>query len=431
MKPNNKEMIMKAIVIINLILSIVFTICYFYQAVYIFVGLFKKTYDVKCNKNHRYAVIVSARNESKVIGNLIKSIQNQTYPAELVDIFVVADNCTDNTAEISRRAGAVVYERFNDELVGKGYALDWIFKIIKAEHSDKKYEAYIVFDADNVLDPHFIEEMNKTFDSGYRVITSYRNSKNFGENWITAGYSLWFLREARYLNNSRMQLGTSCAISGTGFLVSAEIIEENGGWIHHLLTEDIEFTTDSIIKGEIIGYAANAVVYDEQPSKFSQSYFQRMRWAKGFYQVFAKYGKGLVKGVFRGSFPCYDMLMTIMPAMLITFLSIAINIVAIPAGMINHSPYMKLLLITLGQTLLMFYMMFFTIGLITTITEWKQIYCSAVKKIKYLFTFPIFMLTYVPISISALFHKVEWKQIDHSVSKTLEEIHSEVPIDKQ
>ena len=136
--------------------------------------------------------------------------------------------------------------------------------------------------------------MNKVFDSGYKVITSYRNSKNYDSNWISAGYSLWFLREAKYLNNSRMQLGTSCAISGTGFLVSAEIIRNNGGWIHHLLTEDIEFTVDSVIHGVKIGYAANAILYDEQPTLFRQSYNQRLRWAKGFYQVFAKYGLGLV-----------------------------------------------------------------------------------------------------------------------------------------
>ena len=277
---------MKAIIVFNCIISVIFTLCYAYQFFYIFVGLLKKPLKFIAKKQHRYAVVVSARNESGVIGNLINSIRSQNYPSDLVDIFVIADNCTDNTAEVARNAGAIVYERFNKEQVGKGYALDWLFKIIDKEHADKNYEAYMIFDADNVLDPNFIKEMNKVFDNGYRIITSYRNSKNYDTNWISAGYSLWFLREARYLNNARMHLGTSCAVSGTGFLVSADVIRENGGWIHHLLTEDIEFTTDSIIKGEKIGYCANAVLYDEQPTAFNQSYTQRLRWAKGFYQVF-------------------------------------------------------------------------------------------------------------------------------------------------
>ena len=416
---------MKAIIFFNCVISVIFTLCYAYQFFYIFVGLLKKPKKFSAKKQHRFAVVVSARNESSVIGNLISSIRNQNYPQELVDIFIIADNCTDNTAEIARSAGAIVYERFNKEQVGKGYALDWMFNIIESEYADRNYEGYIIFDADNVLDPNYIAEMNKVFDNGYRIITSYRNSKNYDTNWITAGYSLWFLREAKYLNNARMQLGTSCAITGTGFLVSADVIRENNGWIHHLLTEDIEFTTDSIIHGEKIGYCADAILYDEQPTKFSQSYTQRLRWAKGFYQVFRNYGAKLVKGVFKGSFSCFDMLMTIMPAMLLTLISIAINIIAIPIGIINHSNELMTLVSILVKTVANFYGMFFLLGLITTITEADQIHCSKPKRVLYLFTFPLFMLTYVPIAIVALFRKIEWKPINHSVSKSLTEICGE------
>ena len=413
---------MKLIIWLNFIISLIFTLCYFYQAIYIFIGLFKKGNKFIAKKNHRYAVIISARNESMVIGNLIESIKNQTYPAELTDIFVVADNCTDNTADVAREAGAFVYERFNNDLVGKGYALDWLFDKIRKEYDEKKYDAYIVFDADNVIAPDFIEEMNKVYDNGYRIITSYRNSKNYGKNWITAGYSLWFLREAKFLNNARMKIGTSCAISGTGFLVSADIIKKNNGWIHHLLTEDIEFTTDSIIKGEKIGYCENAVLYDEQPETFGQSYRQRLRWSKGFYEVFAKYGAHLFKGIFKGNFSCYDMLMVIMPAMLLTLISTVVNIVAVPFGLIFEFSNLLMLLKTLSQTLVGFYLIFFTLGLLTTISEWDQIHCSTFKKLLYTLTFPLFMFTYVPISVIALFKKVKWDPINHSISKNLGEI---------
>lgn len=413
---------MKVIVYINFIISILFSLCYFYQAVYVLVGLFKKNKTLKSEKNHKYAVIISARNEGGVIKNLIESIKQQTYPSELTDIYVVADNCQDNTAEVARESGAVVYERFNTQLVGKGYALDWLLKNIKKNHADKCYEGYIIFDADNVVAPTFIEEMNKAFDNGYRIITSYRNSKNYAENWISAGYSLWFLREAKFLNNARMNLGTSCAISGTGFLVSAEIIDKNNGWIHHLLTEDIEFTTDNIIKGEKIGYCAAAKLYDEQPNNFYQSYLQRLRWSKGFYQVFVNYGHKLVKGIFKGSFSCYDMLMTIMPGMLLTLISTVFNMIAIPLGILTDSPYTIPLIVTLFEMFASFYCVFFILGLLTTITEWREIHCSCAKKLFYTLTFPLFMFTYVPISVIALFKKVKWEPIKHSVSTTVEEI---------
>ncbi len=413
---------MKFVLYFNLIISLIFTLCYFYQLWYVLIGLFKKNKGFVAHDNHRYAVVVSARNESNVIQALIHSINTQNYPKELVDIFVVADNCTDNTAEVARQMGAIVYERFNTSLVGKGYALDWLFKQIKNDYSDDKYEAYIIFDADNVVAPDFIAEMNSLFDNGYRIITSYRNSKNYGENWITAGYSLWFLREAKFLNNARMKLGTSCAISGTGFLVSSEIVRKNNGWKHHLLTEDIEFTTDSIIEGEKIGYCHNAVIYDEQPTTFHQSYLQRLRWSKGFYQVFCNYASRLFKGMFKGSFSCYDMLMTTTPAMLLTLISVAMNIVAVAYGVYSHSLYLPILVKTLFQTFAGFYGIFYWLGLLTTITEWNKIHCGGFKKILYAFTFPLFMFTYVPISIVALFKKVKWEPISHTVNKSLKEI---------
>ena len=296
------------------------------------------------------SVIIPAHQAEKYIAHSVDSVHRQGWTSQ-TEIIVIDDGSTDNTAQAARDAGAVVYERFNKEMVGKGYALDWLFAKIQTDYAHKNYDAYIIFDADNILEANFVEEMNKVFDKGYRIITSYRNSKNYGENWITAGYSLWFLREAKYLNNARMTLGTSCAVSGTGFLVSAEVIRENGGWVHHLLTEDIEFTADSIIKGEKIGYCGTAILYDEQPSKFHVSYIQRLRWAKGFYQVLWHYGARLFKGIFKGSFSCFDMLMMLSPAMLLTIMSVLVNVLGalgievVTTEIDTVSPYMLFMLL--------------------------------------------------------------------------------------
>jgi cellulose synthase/poly-beta-1,6-N-acetylglucosamine synthase-like glycosyltransferase len=397
---------------------------YFYQAYYVLIALFNKSEKLTAKTNHRYAVVIAARNESNVIGQLIDSIHGQNYPSSLVDIFVVADNCSDNTAEVARNAGATVFERYNKEYVGKGYALDYAFKFIKRDYAS--YDGYFIFDADNLLDENYIAEMNKVFDNGYKVVTSYRNSKNYDTNWISAGYSLWFLREAKFLNNSRMILNTGCAISGTGFLVHDDIISNNNGWKHHLLTEDIEFSIDNAINGIKIGYCGDAIIYDEQPYLFEQSWNQRLRWAKGFYQVFANYGMKLFKNAFlKRSFCCYDMLMTIMPALFISLISAFVNITFLSAGLINMEVSTEIVretTIALIMACVNSYGILFLVGTITTITEWKQINTTAANKIKYLFTFPVFIFTYIPISIVALYKKIEWKPITHSIAKSIEEV---------
>ena len=413
---------MKILENINLIIGIVFAICYAYQVFYVLVPFVVKARPRKKSQLHNIGILISARNEAAVIGELLDSIARQDYPQENLQVFVVADNCTDDTAGIAMEKGAVVYQRFNKVQVGKGYALSYLLKNIDRDFGLKTIDAFIVLDADNVLEPDYVTEMNKTYSDGYRIITSYRNSKNYGTNWITAGYALWFLREAKYLNNSRMLLGTSCAVSGTGFLFAREVMEERGGWNYHLLTEDIEFTCDTIVRGEKIGYCGSAVLYDEQPMTFRQSWNQRLRWSKGFLQVMGRYGGSLFRGIFsRKLTSCYDMFITICPAYVVTIISSVMNIVAVLMGLAGGLNVANLLL-GLCFTVTMGYTMLFLAGLITTITEWKSIHCSAGKKILYLFTFPLFMATYIPISLAAFFKKVEWSPIQHSHSVTVEQI---------
>lgn len=408
----------------NFIMLLVFTLCYCYQFGYVLVRFFKKQKVYTAKKLHKYAILISARNEGAVIGELLESLHRQNYPQELLDIYVVADNCTDNTAQIAEDHGAIVYERFDRRLVGKGYALNYLFEKIYARSGLEAYDGYFVFDADNVLDENYVREMNKVFDNGYEIVTSYRNSKNYGSNWISAGYALWFLRESKYLNGARMQCGTSCAISGTGFLVANRIIRENNGWKHHLLTEDIEFSTDNIIQGRVIGYCEQAVLYDEQPTDFHESWNQRLRWTKGFYQVFANYGGQLLNGILeQHRFQCYDMLMTLAPATLLTLLTIALNSAFGIAGvLLGHPLWTDVTMEAVLGNIVSVYCSLFFFGLVTTITEWRRIHCEWYKKICYLFTFPIFIFTYVPIAIVALFKKVTWVPIRHTVVKSVQQI---------
>lgn len=415
----------------NLFLAVLFTLAYAYQLVYLFLGLIRRKHwkQPEAAQLHRYAAVISARNEAGVIGELIHTLKQQNYPTDLLDVYVVADNCTDDTAQVSRRAGAIVYERFNQHKKGKGYALDYLFRTLAHEGRDQ-YDGYLIFDADNLVDPNFVSEMNKVFDSGnYGAITCYRNSRNFGANWISAGYAIWFLREARFLNFPRMLLGSNCHVSGTGFLISADVIRENGGWPYHLLTEDIEFSVSCALKGRRIGYCDKAVIYDEQPTAFRQSWDQRLRWSKGFYQVDREYTLPLLKGCFRRGrlgTSCYDMFVTVAPGMLLTLLMILFNGVIL-AACLTQPAYLATRIIHetvgfMGSAVWNFYVGLLFYGLITVLSEWRHIDAAPVQKLGYVLTFPIFMFTYIPISIAALVQKVEWKPIYHTATKKINEL---------
>ncbi len=304
--------------------------------------------------------------------------------------------------------------------------MDFAFKKLFKE--DVYHDAYLIFDADNLVDKDFIKEMNLKLCEGFKVLTSYRNSKNYGTNWITAGYSLSFIREAKYLNKAREDLKLCCAISGTGFCVSREIIEKNGGWKHHLLTEDIEFTVDSVIEGEKFGISEKSVLYDEQPVTFKSSWNQRIRWTKGFYQILGEYGFKLLKGVFKGSFSCYDFLITLFPASAYTIYNFVKCIIECVYGVIAFSKTLDP--ITLIQNCIwpfvsfvaIIYFVFFFMGLVTMITEHRVIRATKAQKIRSVFTYPLFMITYCPIAIAAIFKKVSWTPIPHNVKATIDDL---------
>lgn len=412
---------MHTVEMINFIIMCLFFACYVYQFVYIPIAWLPRKKETLHAPMHRFAVLIAARNEEAVIGKLIDSIKAQSYPGRLVKIFVAADNCTDATAEAARSHGAEVYERYDMTRRGKGYALDFLLREIKLR-GHGRFDGYIVLDADNVLDRDFILHMNETFSAGHDIVTCYRSSKNYGDNWISAGYALWFLRESRYLNSARARLGSSCGVSGTGFLFSQAVLDaQGGGWPFHLLTEDIEFTIDNVTRGMKVGYCPDAIAYDEQPISFRQSWAQRLRWSRGYLQVFKKYGRALISGTFSGSFSCYDMAMSIMPAAVLTGLSIVVNLGAALVNVLYYHEW-GVLGVSALQTLVNLYLTLFIIGAITTATEWKSIHCEPAKKIFYVFTFPLFMLSYVPIVIHSLFVTPEWTHIDHTRTLDVQQI---------
>ena len=413
--------------IANLILGVLFIVCYAYQIFYVIYTLFKKPKTfAPTDQTNRYAVLICGRNEEAVIGYLLDSLKAQDYPADRFDVYVCADNCTDRTAEVVREHGAIAYERFNTTKIGKGYALSELIQFIFKTHGQDHYDGYFIIDADNLLDPHFITEMDKAFcaPEGYKVVNGYRNSKNFGDNWLSASYAVWFLHDAKQLNNARCLLGTNAAVAGTGFVIHKDVLKSQGGWIHHGLIEDIEFTADAFTRDVKFGYCHDAILYDEQPTSFVQSWHQRMRWVKGYLQVLKKYGWALTKRMCRkGGFACFDLMCNISAAYLLTTTAFLLNLVyLIVTLIINPAAFLGTLITSLvmlfGGYMCMLFLSFFV-----CITEKERIHASTGKRILGMLTFPLFMMSFVPIAIIAIFTpRVSWKPIKHTAAMSVKDV---------
>ncbi len=281
---------------ISVVIQVVMLVIGCYYTVISLAGcLFKKEPKATntTNKTHKFALVVSAHNEEVVIGNLVDSMKNINYPEESYGIFVIADNCTDNTAEVARQHGAQVYERFNDELKGKGYALDWMFEKIY----EMDYDAISVFDADNIVHPEYLNQMNKQFNKGYKAVQGYIDTKNPYDSWISLSYAISFWSINRTFQYARYTLGMCCQLCGTGFAVSTEVLKDIG-WGATCLAEDMEFTMKLTLNNIKVGWAHDAIVYDEKPLTFSQSYKQRVRWMQGHADVLSRFfGKLVKKGI--------------------------------------------------------------------------------------------------------------------------------------
>lgn len=269
-----------------------------------------------------FALIVSAHNEEVVIGGLVDSFNKLNYPKELYDVFVIADNCTDSTADVARKYGANVYERFNKEKRGKGFALEWMFK--KIFEMEKHYDAIGIFDADNLVDEEFLQKMNSKMCDGYEVVQCYIETKNPKDSWVTESCDISLGSTVRRLQYGRDSMGLSAQLGGTGFVLTTDILKEMG-WGATCLTEDLEFTCKLILNGKKVGVADDAIIYDEKPLTLNDSWKQRKRWMQGFADVASRYTLKLLKKALKdGDMIAFDCAMYVMQPFITSLLAISL-----------------------------------------------------------------------------------------------------------
>ena len=255
----------------------VFTI--YFAAVALFTLRRRKQYPRTAPKT-RFAVVVAARNEEAVIGDLVYSVLNQDYPPELRDVYVVPNNCTDFTEAAAAASGAGII-RCLGKVTGKGDALHQAF----AQLLRKDYDAFVVFDADNTLAPDYLSRMNDAFAAGAMVCKSRTKAANPTAGGVAGCYGLYNTCFDLIWNRPRAACGLSAKLIGTGFAVRREVLEDLGGWNTSTIAEDAEFAAQCAGAGYRVSWVPEAVNYDEEPTDFLLSLRQRKRWCSGIMQV--------------------------------------------------------------------------------------------------------------------------------------------------
>ena len=394
----------------------IITIFWIYQLVISICSLVKlKEKPILEEKVNRFMAIIPAHNEEKVISNLIESLKNQNYNKDLYDIYVIADNCTDETAKKAKEAGAIVYERFDEEHKTKGYALNWFLQ--QKIEEDAPYDAFCIFDADNIVDVNFLKAMNKKLCQGEEVVQGDRDIKNPSDTWVTAGYALFYWTMHRFYHLARYNIGLSPLLNGTGFMVKFDVVKEKG-WNTKTLTEDIEFSLINIIEGRKLGWATDAIVYDEQPLGFKQSWTQRTRWSVGHIQCFKLYVKDLAQSVVKHKkIMNFDGLLYLMgmPILVVTLALLLVNLFIY----LGNGMTLSALLYAYAKYILATFLLPPLSALLILIVDKRPIK----PMLKGLLCYPLFLGSWILINIKALIKpNTTWEKIDHVRNIKAEEL---------
>ena len=389
-----------------------------YFAVSGFLGIIMKS-KVKLKKSKKknfFAIIVAARNESQVIGNLVESLKELDYPKDRYGIFIVPNNCTDNTSKVALDSGATVLE-CNVKTKTKGDVLKVAFEKLK---DNKDIDAYIIFDADNLVHKDFLKHMNDCYNSGYKVAEGYRDSKNPKDNWISGSYTIFYLFQNIFFNRSRMSFDASGSINGTGFMISKDIIDRDG-FETFTLTEDVEFTGQCALKGEKIAFVEDAITYDEYPIDFGASWKQRKRWSAGIIQCMNIYSFKLFKKYLKTkNLACLDMsLVYLGPLMqVISFINLVMLVIFKIVGIQLHDIFSYFF-----ATNIVFFAVVLAMGIAI------EIFALLYKKkdlkgmTASIILFSIFVLSWIPINISVFVKKYnKWEAIKHTRSIKIDDI---------
>ena len=380
----------------------------------------------KIKEEPTFAILIPARDESLVISNLLDSIKKQTFKIVSKNIYIIVESKKDKTVSIAKSRNInVIYRKNLTNRRRKGYALDDALKEILKKK--KHYDAYFIFDADNVLDRNYFKEMVKSYKKGYDIGIGYRNTKNGNMSIYSACSSLTFSMINTFSNNYKMKHNLTLTVSGTGFYIKGEILEKFGGYPFNSLTEDYEFTLYATLNNLTSTYNMKAKYFDEQPTDYNTTIKQRTRWVKGYFDSRRKYYP-LLKDKERkkdNNYPSvYIALVGVKPYVLLV-----ISVILYLANLIYRIISNSIIKIEVYNLLLQFVVIVLAIYIvllvftgILLIKEKDNLRLNRNMKIKALFFNPLFLASYVKcLYLANKFKDLTWEKINHTVNIEAEE----------
>jgi len=401
-----------------LVMQVILALVGGYQLFLTFFGWHRNKQKAQFAPQKTFAIFVAAHNEEQVVGALIENLKNLKYPKAMYDIMVICDNCTDKTADIVRKHGVFAFERHNPKLRGKGFAIEWMLK--EMWKLPRSYDAIVMFDADNLVDADYLMHMNNDLCSGKRVIQAYLDTKNPNDSWITASYAISYFFSNRFWQLPRTNLRLANFLGGTGMCFETSVLKQIG-WGATSLVEDLEFTMRCIKLGIKPTFNYEAKVYDEKPLTFHASAKQRLRWMQGHFEVARRYFIPLIwQGIKERSWTKIDA--AIYSANVYNFFFGSIVSILIWVNIFlpfwsNASELHKLASIPLN---------IFTIAIYILLPVTMIIEKSTLKTYKYLILYPVFMISWWPITIHAFFtqNNKQWSHTAHTRVIRLEDLRS-------
>lgn len=342
----------------------------------------------------RFAVLIAARNEENVIDVLVDSLMQQQYPKELFDVYVIPNNCTDDTEEAARRAGARILT-CQGIIRNKGDVLHQAFGQLIGQ-----YDAYCVFDADNVADGDFLARMNDAVVGGAQAAKCRQMASNPYDSWVAGCYDIYIENFNLMYNRPRAFLGLSARLVGTGFMVTDQLLHRLGGWNTTSITEDAEFAAQCALKGVRVHYVPEAITYDEQPNSFRISLRQRRRWSAGVQSTANHYALKLLS--------CPQWLRLDVTVYLINIYVSLLALIPVVYNLLQMEPVG--VLTTLGVSLASFCLGMMGTALLMSLTAQR----NPMKMWKSILLYPLFAASWYPLHFWGLLAKPRhWTPIPH------------------
>jgi len=403
----------------TVVISVVLSVYSFYSIGLALVSLLKGRRNPDAAPRARFAVLIAARNEEAVIGHLVESLTRQHYPRDLFDIIVIPNNCTDRTRHVAEQAGARIL-MCPFPVRSKGDVLN--FALPELSRLERGYDGICVIDADNLVHPDFLAAMNRAYCSGAKAAQGYRDIKNPSDTGISGSYAIHFWLINRFFNRARAKIGLSTPIGGSGFMISTEQVRAMDNLRFVTMTEDLELTIQCALADSKVAWVPDAIVYDEQPLTFGQSWKQRSRWSGGMYQLSELYTGPLLRKALRDRrISLLDLVFLYLTAhmQVLCVVSLVFRGLLDLLELLNHHLTPAAFWTGFFSSLASTWLVVTAVAFLTVLLE-KKLGRNVWRGI---LSYWFFIMSWIPINFICLFKRpATWEQIKHDRSMRLQDI---------